>query len=85
MDSEDKIPKKTGSNEFSKTPQKGRIQKQIDQLNNFAYAVILILLVMVAGMLIDTWNNKSGSLENFANQINQQNIQLQRLNDNLKR
>ncbi len=70
--------------EKSATPQLGGVLGQIDKLNNFMYAVVLILLVMVAGMLIDVWNNKSGSLENFANQINQQNLELQRLNDKLE-
>lgn len=41
----------------------------------------LIVVFMLGAMVIDSLNNKSVSTENLANQINQQNLELQRLNN----
>jgi hypothetical protein len=59
------------------------IKTEVDRMNTLLYAVVVILLFMVGNMLIDSWNNKKASLENFANQLNQQNLNLQELNHKL--
>jgi hypothetical protein len=65
------------------TGEEGATKSDIEKINVLLFAVVVVLLFMVGNMLIDSWNNKSASLENFSSQINQQNIQLQKLNDKL--
>jgi hypothetical protein len=75
----------TGS-DSPQTPQTpGVSPEEFQSFKNILWAVVIIMLLMVGFNLIEAWNNKSASLENFASQINQQNIQLQKLNDSLEK
>ena len=57
---------------------------EFESFKNILMAVVLIMLLMVVFNLIEAWNNKGASYQNFASQINQQNLQLQKLNDNFQ-
>ena len=59
---------------------------QIDILEQKSILIIgfIVLIVMVAQMLVSAFNDKGNASENIVQQLNQQNIQLQRLNDNLE-
>lgn len=59
------------------------VEDKVDKINTLLSAVVIIMLLMVGFNLIEAWNNKGASYQNFAEQINQQNIQLQKMNDNL--
>ena len=61
------------------------VKDEVSKINNLLFAVVIIMLLMVGFNLIEAWNNKGASYENLSNQINQQNIQLQRLNDGLQK
>lgn len=48
---------------------------------NLFLTVVVVLLVMVAQLVTEAWNNKNQSYAILLQQVNQQNIQLQKIND----
>lgn len=72
-------------NPFNPKEDIDNLKISVDKMNTLLFAVVVILLFMVGNMLIDSWNNKSANLENLQYQINQENVQLQRLNDSLSK
>lgn len=51
----------------------GSIQKQIDKINNMMYFLLIILLVMVAGIIINLqiaiWESRQSAYVNMQSQI----------------
>ena len=45
------------------------VKTEVEKLNNLLFVVVLIMLIMVAQMLMESWNTKGASYQNFANQI----------------
>ena len=59
-------------------------KKEIARTENITYLGFTILLLMLGLGLIDTWRNKGASIETLVGQINQQNIELQNSNNEIK-
>jgi hypothetical protein len=54
---------------------------EFQSFKNILWAVVIIMILMVAQMLMESWNNKNASYGALMGQVNQQNIEIQRLID----
>ncbi|MDE1875054.1 MAG: hypothetical protein KGH68_03245 [Patescibacteria group bacterium] len=62
-------------------PKQGIDPTEFASFKNILWAAVIIMLLMVAQMLMESWNNKNASYEAMTQQINQQNIEIQKLTD----
>lgn len=75
---------KEGSVVQSTSPQaqdKGIDPTEFASFKNILWAVVIVMLLMVAQMVIEAWNNKDSSDASLTEQINQQNVEMQQLMD----
>ena len=60
-----------------------KLQKDLKENKMFLMMGFVILAVMVAGILMDVWSGKKASFENISNQINQQNLELEKISNKI--
>lgn len=60
-----------------------RKTKEIESIKTLTYLGLAVIMFMFAAVLIDVWDNKGASSVSISNQVNQQNIEMQKISDKM--